>query len=101
VDGSPPSIPCSPIPTHDRKSRDISRGKLDGRSSEIQRLIGRSLRAVIDLKKLGKRTIWVDCDVLQADGGTRTASITGGCVAVAIALNRLMGKGLLKHFPSS
>ncbi|MCH1508911.1 MAG: ribonuclease PH [Akkermansiaceae bacterium] len=88
-----------PYSTHDRKSRDISRGKLDGRSSEIQRLIGRSLRAVIDLKKLGKRTIWVDCDVLQADGGTRTASITGGCVAVAIALNRLMGKGLLKDFP--
>ncbi|MDA7882232.1 ribonuclease PH [Akkermansiaceae bacterium] len=88
-----------PYSTHDRKSRDISRGKLDGRSSEIQRLIGRSLRAVIDLKKLGKRTIWVDCDVLQADGGTRTASITGGCVAVAIALNRLMGKGILKDFP--
>ncbi len=88
-----------PYSTHDRKSRDISRGKLDGRSSEIQRLIGRSLRAVVDLKALGARTIWVDCDVIQADGGTRTASITGGCVAVAIALNKLMGAGKLKDFP--
>tara|TARA_B100001093_G_C26795531_1_gene1000901 strand:- start:111 stop:881 length:771 start_codon:yes stop_codon:yes gene_type:complete len=88
-----------PYSTHDRKSRDISRGKLDGRSSEIQRLIGRALRAVTDLKKLGARTIWVDCDVLQADGGTRTASITGGCVAVAIALNRLIGTGGLTEFP--
>jgi ribonuclease PH len=88
-----------PYSTHDRKTRDISRGKLDGRSSEIQRLIGRSLRAVTDLQKLGSRTVWVDCDVLQADGGTRTASITGGCVALAIALNRLMGQGKLKDFP--
>jgi len=88
-----------PYSTHDRKSRDISRGKLDGRSSEIQRLIGRSLRAVVDLKALGTRTIWVDCDVLQADGGTRTASVTGGCVAVAIALNKLMGEGKLNDFP--
>jgi ribonuclease PH len=88
-----------PYSTHDRKQRDINRGKLDGRSSEIQRLIGRSLRAVIDLKKLGKRTIWIDCDVLQADGGTRTASITGGCVAAAIAINRLVSQGKLKDFP--
>ena len=88
-----------PYSTHDRKQRDINRGKLDGRSSEIQRLIGRSLRAVIDLKKLGKRTIWIDCDVLQADGGTRTASITGGCVATAIAINGLMSQGKLKDFP--
>ena len=88
-----------PYSTHDRKQRDINRGKLDGRSSEIQRLIGRSLRAVIDLKKLGKRTIWIDCDVLQADGGTRTASITGGCVAAAIAINGLMSQGKLKDFP--
>lgn len=88
-----------PYSTHDRKQRDVNRGKLDGRSSEIQRLIGRSLRAVIDLKKLGKRTLWIDCDVLQADGGTRTASITGGCVAAAIALNRLMGEGKLNDFP--
>lgn len=88
-----------PYSTHDRKQRDIVRGKLDGRSSEIQRLIGRSLRAVIDLKKLGQRTIWVDCDVLQADGGTRTASISGACVAVGIALNRLIGSGNLTDFP--
>jgi len=79
-----------PYSTHDRKQRDISAGRLDGRSSEIQRLIGRSLRAVVDLKALGPRTIWLDCDVLQADGGTRTASITGGCVAIAIALNQLI-----------
>ena len=88
-----------PYSTLDRKARDISRGKLDGRSSEIQRLIGRSLRAVTDLKKLGQRTIWIDCDVLQADGGTRTASITGGCVALAIALNGLIGRGGLNEFP--
>lgn len=88
-----------PYSTHERKQRDINRGKLDGRSSEIQRLIGRSLRAVIDLKKLGKRTLWIDCDVLQADGGTRTAAITGGCVATAIALNRLMAEGKLSDFP--
>ena len=88
-----------PYSTHDRKQRDINRGKLDGRSSEIQRLIGRSLRAVIDLNKLGKRTIWIDCDVLQADGGTRTASITGGCVATAIAINGLVSQGKLKDFP--
>jgi ribonuclease PH len=88
-----------PYSTLDRKPRDISRGKLDGRSSEIQRLIGRALRAVTDLKKLGPRTVWVDCDVLQADGGTRTASITGGCVALAIALNRLIGTGGITEFP--
>src|ERR1700677_4204674 len=72
-----------PYSTLGRKPRDISKGKLDGRSSEIQRLIGRSLRSVIDLEVLGARTLWIDCDVLQADGGTRTASITGGCVAAA------------------
>jgi ribonuclease PH len=88
-----------PYSTLERKPRDISRGKLDGRSSEIQRLIGRALRAVVDLKKIGQRTIWIDCDVLQADGGTRTASISGGCVAMAIALNKLMAEGKLKHFP--
>ena len=88
-----------PYATLDRKPRDISRGKLDGRSSEIQRLIGRALRAVVDLKKVGQRTIWVDCDVLQADGGTRTASVTGGCVAVAIAFNRLFAAGKLRDFP--
>lgn len=88
-----------PYSTLDRKPRDISQGKIDGRSSEIQRLIGRSLRAVVDLKKLGQRTLWLDCDVLQADGGTRTASVTGGCVAAAIALNGLMAEGKLKDFP--
>jgi ribonuclease PH len=88
-----------PYATLDRKQRDITRGKIDGRSSEIQRLIGRALRAVIDLKKLGQRTLWIDCDVLQADGGTRTASITGGCVAAAIAMNKLMSQGKLKDFP--
>lgn len=88
-----------PYSTLDRKQRDITQGKIDGRSSEIQRLIGRSLRAVVDLKALGKRTVWLDCDVLQADGGTRTASVTGGCVAVAIALNTLMASGKLKSFP--
>jgi ribonuclease PH len=88
-----------PYSTLDRKPRDISRGKLDGRSSEIQRLIGRALRAVVDLKKIGQRTVWIDCDVLQADGGTRTASITGGCVAMAIAFNKLFAEGKLKDFP--
>jgi ribonuclease PH len=88
-----------PYSTLDRKPRDISKGKLDGRSSEIQRLIGRALRSVVDLHKIGQRTVWVDCDVLQADGGTRTASVTGGCVAVAIALNRLLAQGRIRDFP--
>jgi ribonuclease PH len=88
-----------PYSTHERKHRDISRGKLDGRSSEIQRLIGRSIRAVVDLQKIGQRTLWIDCDVLQADGGTRTASVTGACVATAIAFNRMMAEGKLKDFP--
>ena len=66
-----------PRSTQQRKIRDASRGKIDGRSQEIQRLIGRAIRSVIDLEKLGERTIWIDCDVIQADGGTRTASITG------------------------
>ena len=79
-----------PYSTHPRKPRDIARGRIDGRSMEIQRLIGRSLRAVLDLEKLGPRTIWVDCDVLQADGGTRTAAITGASLAVAIACRRLV-----------
>jgi len=78
-----------PYSTATRKPRDISKGRLDGRSSEIQRLIGRSLRAVVDLEKLGPRTIWVDCDVLQADGGTRTAAITGASLAVALACRKL------------
>ena len=79
-----------PYSTQTRKPRDISKGRLDGRSSEIQRLIGRSLRAVVDLEKLGPRTMWVDCDVLQADGGTRTAAITGASLAVAIACRKLV-----------
>lgn len=82
-----------------RKARDISRGKLDGRSSEIQRLIGRSLRAAVDLKKLKGHTVWVDCDVLQADGGTRTASITGASVACAVAFERMVSEGKLSASP--
>src|SRR4030081_175909 len=78
-----------PYSTNTRKPRDIMKGRLDGRSTEIQRLIGRSLRAVVDLEKLGPRTMWVDCDVLQADGGTRTAAITGASLAVALAFQKL------------
>jgi len=78
-----------PYSTNTRKQRDITKGRLDGRSTEIQRLIGRSLRAVVDLEKLGPRTMWVDCDVLQADGGTRTAAITGASLAVAVACRKL------------
>lgn len=88
-----------PYSTHQRKQRDSSKGKIDGRSSEIQRLIGRSLRAAIDLEKLGSRTIWVDCDVLQADGGTRTAAITGAFVALSLAVRRLMAEGKLTESP--
>lgn len=88
-----------PYSTLDRKRRDITAGKLDGRSSEIQRLIGRSLRAAVDLQQIGARTIWIDCDVLQADGGTRTASITGAAVALAMALNRLVAEGKLAQNP--
>src|SRR5499427_8260440 len=79
-----------PYSTNTRKQRDIAKGRLDGRSSEIQRLIGRSLRAVVDLEKLGPRTMWVDCDVLQADGGTRTAAITGASLAVTLACRKLL-----------
>ena len=78
-----------PRSTQQRKVRDSSKGKIDGRSQEIQRLIGRAIRSVVDLNKLGERTIWVDCDVIQADGGTRTASITGAFVAVAEAIYKL------------
>ncbi len=84
-----------PYSTTTRKARDASRGKIDGRSTEIQRLIGRSLRAAVDLNALGSRTLWVDCDVLQADGGTRTASITGACVAVELACRALIAEGKL------
>lgn len=88
-----------PGSTNHRKIRDSSRGKIDGRTMEIQRLIGRSLRSIISLDKLGERTIWIDCDVIQADGGTRTASITGGFVALAIAVNKLMEEGLITENP--
>src|SRR4051795_512389 len=88
-----------PYSTQPRKPRDITKGRIDGRSVEIQRLIGRSLRAVIDLEKLGSRTIWVDCDVLQADGGTRTTAITGASLALAIAVKKLMNEGKLSEPP--
>ena len=88
-----------PYSTLDRKARDIGKLKLDGRSGEIQRLIGRSLRAVVDLDKLGPRTLWVDCDVLQADGGTRTASITGAYVALSLAIAKLRSEGKLTESP--
>jgi len=88
-----------PYSTLDRKARDSAKGRLDGRSVEIQRLIGRSLRAVIDLDLLGPRTLCIDCDVLQADGGTRTASITGACVAASLAVEKLLEKGLLAKSP--
>ena len=88
-----------PYSTLDRKVRDITKGKVDGRSQEIQRLIGRSIRAAIDLEKLGARTIWVDCDVLQADGGTRTAAITGAFVALSLAIRKLLTEGKLTASP--
>jgi ribonuclease PH len=90
-----------PGSTLQRKTRDITRGKLDGRSSEIQRLIGRSLRSVVDLKALGERTIWIDCDVISADGGTRTASITGAYVAMVLAMQKLMDRGLISQLPTT
>jgi ribonuclease PH len=88
-----------PASTGDRKQRDISKGKADGRSVEIQRLIGRSLRGVIDFDALGERTIYIDCDVLQADGGTRCASITGGMVALELAVAKLITGGLIERSP--
>ena len=88
-----------PYSTLDRKRRDVSKGHPDGRSVEIQRLIGRSIRAVVDLKKLPGVTIWLDCDVLQADGGTRTASITGAYVALRLAVNKLLEDEVIKEDP--
>jgi ribonuclease PH len=88
-----------PYSTTTRKPRDIAKGRLDGRSSEIQRLIGRSLRSVIDLEKLGPRTIWIDCDVLQADGGTRTAAITGASLAVTVACKKLLEEKKIASSP--
>jgi len=88
-----------PYSTLERKQRDISKGKLDGRTVEIQRLIGRSLRAIIDLQKLGDNTLWIDCDVLQADGGTRTAAITGAYLAARLAVQKLLDDRKLPDNP--
>lgn len=88
-----------PRATNTRNVRESARGKLSGRTMEIQRLIGRSLRAAVDLEKLGERTIWIDCDVIQADGGTRTASITGSVVAMKLAFDKLVAEGVLKESP--
>ena len=88
-----------PRSTHTRSPREAAKGKQSGRTQEIQRLIGRSLRAVVDLKALGERTVTIDCDVLQADGGTRTAAITGGYVALADACEKLMKRGMAKANP--
>ncbi|MBS9436730.1 ribonuclease PH [Photorhabdus noenieputensis] len=88
-----------PRSTHTRNAREAAKGKQGGRTMEIQRLIARSLRAAVDLKKLGEYTITLDCDVIQADGGTRTASITGACVALADALNKMVEAGRLKESP--
>jgi len=88
-----------PRATHTRGQREAAKGKQSGRTQEIQRLIGRSLRSIVDLKKLGERQISIDCDVLQADGGTRTASISGAWVALRIAVDKLMAAGLLKEDP--
>ena len=88
-----------PRATEERTAREATRGKQSGRTQEIQRLIGRALRAIVDQEKLGEKTVWLDCDVIQADGGTRTASITGAYVALALALQRLVAAGILKTVP--
>jgi ribonuclease PH len=88
-----------PRATSTRSQREASAGKVGGRTQEIQRLIGRSLRAVTRMEQMGERTVWVDCDVIQADGGTRTASITGGFVALALALQRLREQGVIAGLP--
>lgn len=88
-----------PRATAQRTMRESSKGKVTGRTMEIQRLIGRALRAVVDLEKLGERTIWIDCDVIQADGGTRTASITGAFVAMTLAIQKLRAAGVIKENP--
>jgi ribonuclease PH len=90
-----------PASTGQRKARDVTKGRADGRTVEIQRLIGRSLRGIVDFRALGERTIYVDCDVLQADGGTRCASITGGMVALRLACERLVAEGKLAQVPLS
>jgi len=89
-----------PRATHTRSAREAAKGKQGGRTMEIQRLIGRSMRAAMDLKQLGPRTIHLDCDVIQADGGTRTASITGACVALGLALQKLKAQGTIKKLPT-
>jgi ribonuclease PH len=88
-----------PRATLTRTAREAAKGKQGGRTQEIQRLIGRSMRAIVDTKQLGERTLWIDCDVIQADGGTRTASITGGFVAMALAMQKLVASGTLKKLP--
>lgn len=88
-----------PGSTQTRKARDSSRGKVDGRTMEIQRLVGRALRSIVDLKAIGEKTIWIDCDVIQADGGTRTASITGAFVALVDAVNKLEGIDEMPVYP--
>src|SRR3954464_7080941 len=88
-----------PASTGERKARDVSRGKQDGRSVEIQRLIGRSLRVVVDFTALGERSVYVDCDVLEADGGTRCAAITGGYVALRLAMQKLVAAGEIEALP--
>lgn len=88
-----------PRATQDRNIRESSKGKVSGRTMEIQRLIGRSLRSVVDLSHIGERTIWIDCDVIQADGGTRTASITGAFVAMVLAFGKLLENNTLKKMP--
>ena len=88
-----------PASTGERKSRDVTKGRADGRTVEIQRLIGRALRGIVDFEALGERTVWIDCDVLEADGGTRCAAITGGYVALELALRGLIAGGLLATLP--
>jgi ribonuclease PH len=88
-----------PASTGDRKQRDVTKGRPDGRTVEIQRLIGRALRGVVDFEALGENTIWLDCDVLTADGGTRCASITGAYVALALACDVLVGRGAIERSP--
>jgi ribonuclease PH len=88
-----------PRATEQRNIRESSKGKVAGRTMEIQRLIGRALRSIIDLDKIGERTVWIDCDVIQADGGTRTASITGAFVALALAMEKVMNAGKIKEWP--
>jgi ribonuclease PH len=88
-----------PRATEDRTPREATRGRQSGRTLEIQRMIGRTLRAVTDLKALGERTVWIDCDVIQADGGTRTTSVTGAFVALALAFERMVAAGILRSVP--